>query len=91
MRCSSKRTHKLEFRWKGPRRVTRAVSEWVFQVEKLTDGSKETVHSRRMMLYRADMDGQEVEEKLLSHASHSESFYQEIASLTVTREGEEGI
>ena len=64
--------HKLQFLWRGPRRVTSVKSEWVYQVEPLDGGKAELVHARRLTLYRSDMDGCEPEPALLAAAKHSE-------------------
>ena len=43
---------KLALRWRGPRRVIKALSEYVFQVEDLRNGSTEDVHGSRLKFYR---------------------------------------
>ena len=65
--------HKLSFQWVGPRRIVEVKSEWVFVVENLLTAAKHTVHARRLILYRADMDGQPVTPELLSAAQASEA------------------
>ena len=78
--------HKLKFTWVGPRRITECKSEWVFEVEDLRGKGKETVHARRLCLYRADMDGKKLDERLLKAATHSEAVYQDARNLCCIRE-----
>ena len=40
----------------------------VYEVEHLISGRKERSHARRLLLYRADMDGKEVASELLRYA-----------------------
>ncbi len=68
--------HKLQFTWRGPRRVTSAKSNWVFEVEDLLSGKRELVHAQRLRLYRSDMEGKEVAPGLLRAAEHTEATYQ---------------
>ena len=90
VRTQEKRLHKLQFIWRGPRRITKALSDWTYEVENLDTGKKNTVHARRMILYRAALDGRKVEDALLSYAKHNEGIYYEIDSLKDIREGENG-
>ena len=78
VRRAQKKGHKLRFVWTGPRRVVKALSRLVFEVESLANKKLETVHSRRLMKYRSQMDGAEVSPQLLAHATHSETTYQDI-------------
>ena len=68
--------HKLSFLWRGPRRITDARSDWVYEVQNLITRKREVVHARRMHLYRPDMDGRNVSPALLKLAEHSEACYQ---------------
>ena len=86
VRCPSKRGHKLRFHWRGPRRVVQTKSAWVYQVEDLTRGKREAVHVRRMILYRADMDGIEVDSALFKAAKHSEEVVENARALRDIRE-----
>lgn len=63
---------KLKFVWRGPRRITEALTEWVYEVQNNITDKREVVHARRLHLYRTDMDGQEVLPALLRAAEHSE-------------------
>eukprot|EP00171_Calliarthron_tuberculosum_P004595 IDg4595t1 len=65
------RGHKLSYRWTGPRRVLTEVSPLVFEVEDLLTKRVERAHARRLMLYRADMDGVAVDQRLADMAEHS--------------------
>ena len=77
--------HKMKFMWVGPRRITACKSEWVYEVEHLLKGSRETVHAKRMFLYRAGMDGKEVVPELLKAAEHTEAVYQDAHELVGIR------
>ena len=83
--------HKLDFTWRGPRRVTECRSDSVYEVENLLSGKREIVHSRRLMLYRAYMDGKPVDEALLRAAEHSETTYQKALALCGITEARDGI
>lgn len=63
--------HKLRYLWVGPFRIKGAKSTHVFEIEDLVRGKRELAHFRRMLLYRADMDGKEVDPTLLKYAEHS--------------------
>ena len=91
VRGVGKRVHKMQFIWLGPRRMTRAISDWTFEVESLSTGKREIVHIRRMMLYRACMGGKRVDEALLRYADHNEAKYQEIDVIDGIRESDSGI
>ena len=49
--ASRSREHKLRANWKGPFRVTRAVSDHVYEVEHLISRKLSLVHSRRLKFY----------------------------------------
>ena len=78
--------HKLAFKWAGVRRVVEAKSALVFVVEDLESGSREIVHARRLILYRANMDGKDVNPKLLEAKRHLEYTYQIITSIKSVRQ-----
>jgi len=42
---------KLCLRWRGPRRVTKAVSDYVYQIEDLRNGALEEAHASRLRFY----------------------------------------
>ena len=73
--------HKMRFTWTGPRRIVNCKSEWVYEVEHLQQSHRETVHARRLILYRSNMDGKPVEENLLKAAAHTEAVYQDVHEL----------
>ena len=81
VRRSVMKGHKLKIMWMGPRRIVRVVSPLVYDVENILNATRETVHSKRLLLYRADMDGVEIDQRLLRAAEHSESSYQDVHSL----------
>lgn len=68
--------HKLKFTWRGPSRIIGDKSGLVYEVENLISGKRETVHSRRLLFYLVDLDGQEVSLELLATAKHTESAYE---------------
>jgi len=45
---------KLCLRWRGPRRITRAVSDYVYQIEDLRNGALEEAHASRLRFYSDD-------------------------------------
>lgn len=81
VRRAQKKGHKLQFVWKGPRRISRVKSKWVFEVEDLIEKKLETVHARRLMWYRADREDSEISPELLEYATHSETIYQDAEKL----------
>ena len=86
VRRAQNKGHKLKFLWTGPRKVIAVRSDLVFEVENLADGRCETVHARRLILYRADFDGVEVDPQLMRAAEHSEAVYQDAHHLCDIRE-----
>lgn len=42
---------KLALRWRGPRRIVRAVNDFVYQVEDLRNGNVEDVHATKLKFY----------------------------------------
>ena len=60
---------KLALRWRGPRRFIKALSDYVFRVEDLRNGSTEDVHGSRLKFHRYGLLNQEV---ILSHVLSSE-------------------
>lgn len=61
-------------------------SAWVFEVQDLITDKVEVIHSRRILLYRGDMDGKVVSPELLRSAEHLESEYQSVESITNIRQ-----
>lgn len=76
VRKSNKKGHTLSFRWTGPQRIVDVKSNLVFVTKMLSEGKNSTVHTRRLMLYRADMENKEFDTNLIQHADHSETAYQ---------------
>jgi RNase H-like domain found in reverse transcriptase/Integrase zinc binding domain/Integrase core domain len=64
---------KLTVRWRGPRRILQPLSDLVFLVEDLRDGTCEEVHATRLKFYHdASLD---VTDELLSQLVHNEQGY----------------
>ena len=61
---------KLFLRWRGPRRITRAMNDHVYQVEDLRNGELTEVHVSRLKLFR---DSVIDEEAIMSHVLQSET------------------
>lgn len=91
VRRAQKKGHKLHFVWRGPRRVMAVRSDWIFKVEDLPQGKKETVHCRRLVRYRCGLDGKDVDPILLRFAEQSETTYQDASALKDIREEKEGL
>ena len=64
------RAKKPALRWKGPYRVVRCLSEYIFVVEHLLTGRKEQVHGRRLKFFRNASF--EVTEELKEHLEYQE-------------------
>lgn len=91
VRRAQRKGHKLQFVWRGPRRVTEVKSAWVCEVEDLIHRKRETVHARRLVFYRAGLEDKEVDPILLRYAEHSETTYQDAKQLCDIRKGAAGI
>lgn len=61
---------KLCLRWRGPRRVIKAINDYEFQVEDLRNGNLETVHGTRLKYYH---DASLNTTAILSHVLSSET------------------
>ncbi len=61
---------KLALRWRGPRRVVKVISDWIFKVEDLRNGTLEDIHSSRLRYY---CDSSLNEEAILPHVLYSET------------------
>ncbi|CAK4347098.1 unnamed protein product, partial [Aphanomyces euteiches] len=65
--------NKLQVQWLGPRRIVNAISDWVFCVEDLRDGSLSTHHASRLKKFTAkDLN---VSQALLDHIAYVEGGY----------------
>lgn len=71
VRRAQKKGHKLQFIWRGLRRVVAVKSDWVYEVEDLILREKETVQARRLTLYRTGLDGSTLDPILLRYAEHT--------------------
>lgn len=61
---------KISLRWRGPRRILRPISDYVYLVEDLRNGELSEVHISRLKFYRdADLDS----ESVMSHVRQSET------------------
>ncbi len=72
---------KLRFKWVGPRRVLEEKSPSVYVLENLLTKEREVAHSRRIQLYRSDMEGIEADTALLKSMEHLESTYKSAKAL----------
>jgi hypothetical protein len=62
--------NKLSLKWRGPKRVLEAISDYVFIVEDLGTGHSTTVHGSRLRFYHdASLD---VTADLLAQVAHNE-------------------
>ena len=78
---------KLTVRWRGPRRIIKALNDYVFQVEDLRNGRLEDVHGRRLKFYR---DGSLNQKVILSHVLSSETGMP-VARLLRLKDTEDGL
>ncbi len=65
----------------GPRRITKVLSDLVYEVEHLLTHKIEQVHASRMQLYRVSKDGAQVSKELLEHVECSEARYEIVEKL----------
>lgn len=72
VRTKKHRVHKLCFKWVGPKRINRVISNSVYEVQDLVKTTFEKVHHQRLILYRYDLDGKDVDPKIVKYAAHSE-------------------
>ena len=48
---------------------------WVYEIEELLTFKRKTVHDKRLLIYRGDMDRKYVNPDLLKAAEHTEASY----------------
>jgi len=77
----------LALRWRGPRRIVKAVNDYVYQVEDLRTGLSEEVHGSRLKFYH---DPSLDTEAVLSHVLSSETGMV-VARLLRLEEHEDGL
>ena len=65
---------KLRVRWQGPRRITKVISPWIYEVEDLVHGRTREVHITRMKYFRDS--SLEVTETIKKLAARSEATYE---------------
>lgn len=58
----------------------------VFEVEDLLQQKTAVVHAKRLLLYRADLDGKDLHPDLLRAAEHNETTFQDAHALRHIRE-----
>ena len=69
----SAKVRKMQVRWKGPKRISRVASDFVFEVQDLIDQSHALVHANRLKLY---VDSQlELTENRLDSIDHKDPHY----------------
>jgi hypothetical protein len=73
------RRNKLSIAWKGPMRVTKALSPWVFEVEDLVSGRRNVRHSRLLQKYSDSKLA--VTEDLRTQLAHDDQEYFQVESL----------
>ena len=73
---------------RGPKRITRADSVYIFEVDDLITNKKELVHAERLKLY-ADSK-LDLSEEFLSTIEHNNPHYYGVTALTNLRFNEEG-
>ena len=74
-------SHKLATKWYGPLRVIESKSNLVYVVEDIVKKKLETIHASRMILYKENLDGADVDQRLLRTPEHYATTYQEIHEL----------
>ena len=61
---------KLALHWRGPRRILKAISEWIYCVEDLRNSTTENIHASRLRLYS---DSKLNNERIMPHILYSET------------------
>lgn len=75
------KSHKLSFKWIGPRRIVEVKSDLAFVVEDLLSKKSEVVHARRLKFFTAADDGLIQDQSLIAHAQFVETSAQLIHSI----------
>ena len=91
VRRGEKSGNKLTFRWRGPRRVVRAIHPVLYEVEDLVSGKAEQVHASRLLLYKESTRGKEASLKLRGYAEHTEANYETIEEFLELGEDPSGV
>ena len=78
--------HKLAFKWVGPKRIKEVKSALVYDLEDISTGDVTTAHARRIILYRADMDGKDVDPALIQNSVHNQASFQIVECLRDIRQ-----
>lgn len=61
---------KLSLKWKGPYRVTECNSDYIFQIENLSNGDREDAHGRRLQFFQSSAF--EAFEEIPNHLSYQQ-------------------
>lgn len=86
MRRAVDRGHKLNYYWIGSGRVIGEASPLEYDEEDFLTGAVNRVHSRRLSLYRADMEGNPVDPRQIAIAEHTTTTYQVAVAIRAIRE-----
>lgn len=71
--------HKLRVKWRGPQRITRAASDFVFEVEDLITNTHALIHANRLKFYA---DSQlDLTETLLDTVAHNNPHYNTVQEI----------
>jgi hypothetical protein len=76
-------------RWYGPKVVTKAMSDFVFEVEDLTTKKRSECHISRLMLYRDSK--LEDEEEVMEHLTYQQDAYHVVDDFVKIRQGQNDI
>lgn len=91
VRRAQDKGHKLNFRWLGPRRITKAISELVYEVTKLDGTNPEDVHCARLRSYRTAEENAPVTSDLMELASRTEAKYELVEAIHDIGEDKDGL
>ena len=81
----------MSSKWCGPYRVVQENSSSIFVCEDIVTAERLTVHYSRMIFYRGDLDGVQVDERLLKLSEHIGTEYQEVNRLVDIRQSDKRI
>eukprot|EP00918_Siedleckia_nematoides_P044954 GHVU01098347.1.p1 GENE.GHVU01098347.1~~GHVU01098347.1.p1 ORF type:complete len:380 (-),score=90.51 GHVU01098347.1:11-1150(-) len=73
---------KISVRWRGPYRITKVASEWIYEVEELKTKRRLRVHARRLKFYCEAARGSEEELTALAMEQQEDWKVKEIAGFT---------
>ena len=84
-------SHKLTFRWIGPRRILRPESTHVFLVETLDKKTTERIHVARLRPYSALAEGDIVPPEVLNLADQSTARYDILSKIVTLAAAPDGL